>query len=98
MNQKAKQAIIAGLNLMIGATGLAALSASAHADTTHNKQDVKPSRASDVLQSDTREFESSFLKVSATCKSSHSAFDAVAVAIQEIPADVRAIHAEVERA
>jgi hypothetical protein len=98
MNQKAKQAIIAGLNLMIGATGVVVLSANAHADAALSKQDIQPSRAGDMLQSDTREFESSFLKVSATCKSSHSAFDAVAVAIQNIPADVRAIHAEIERA
>lgn len=98
MNQKAKLAVLTGLNIVIGATGIAAHAASAHADSTMQNQDSNSSRASDVLQSDTREFEASFLKVSAGCKVDHAAFDAVEVAVREIPAEVRAIHAEVEEA
>lgn len=92
MNQKAKMAVLTGLNLVIGVTGVASFETGAYAEANLNRQ------SSDVLQSDTREFEASFLNVPAKCKVSHAAFDAVEVAIRQVPADIRAIHAEVERA
>lgn len=94
MTQQAKIAMLTGLNIVFG--GVAASSVTAYVDATLNQQE--PTRAMDVLQSNAREFEASFLKVSASCKVSHAAFDEIAVAIQEIPAEVRAIHAEVENA
>ncbi len=44
------------------------------------------------------ELEASFIKVSAKCKTSHAAFEAVRVAIKDISADVRSIHAQIETA
>lgn len=60
--------------------------------------DASLAQIKSVLQSDSRDFEASFLKVPATCKSSHAAFDEVAVAIREISPSVRVIHAQVEEA
>ena len=46
----------------------------------------------------TSDFEASFINVSANCKASHSAFEAVQVAIEDIAPAVRSIHAEIETA
>ena len=51
-----------------------------------------------AVVSDSREFEASFLKVPQTCKSSHTSFVAVSVALENVPAEIRLIHAEVEDA
>lgn len=98
MNQKTKIPLFTGLNLVIGVTGIGASAAVSHADLILDKHVTKPSGANTVLQSDSREFEASFLKVSAGCKVDHAAFDAVEVAVREIPSEVRAIHAKVEEA
>jgi hypothetical protein len=46
----------------------------------------------------TSELEASFLKVSANCKASHAAFEAVRVGIENIAPEIRAIHAQIEAA
>lgn len=99
MNQKAKLSILTGLSLAVNT----ALSVGAHAGMTTDSAtpygtEPSSSRHNDVMQVNTNEFESSFLKVSASCKSSHSAFDAVSVGLENVPAAVRLIHAEIETA
>ncbi len=99
MNQKAKLSVLTGLNLAVNA----ALSVGAHAGVATDQATsygTEPSsfRHSDVMQVNTNEFETSFLKVSASCKSSHAAFDAVSVGLENVPVEVRLIHAEIETA
>lgn len=97
MTKNAKIAAMTGFNLAIGSAAIAS-NPGILAESSQPKIDPNNAPFAKVLQSDSREFEASFLNVSATCKGSHAAFDAVAVAIQEIPAEVRSIHADLERA
>ena len=99
MNQKTKIAVLAGINLGVNTVLALGVQAGSAMDQLKS-QGIEPSssRHSEVLQANTNEFEVSFLQVSASCKSSHSAFEPVSVAIENVPLEVRHIHAEIESA
>lgn len=99
MTHKGKIAVITSVNLATNAALSMAMAHSTQAigQSSYDNKSEHP-RSSSVMQVNTNEFEASFLKVSASCKVSHAAFDAVSVGVENISPEVLSIHAEIERA
>lgn len=95
---KTKTTALTGLNLALAATLSTGAAAAANNQATSPDAESNAARASAVLHADTREFEASFLRVSASCKVSHAAFEAVRVGLENVSSETVRIHAEIEQA
>lgn len=93
INQKIKFALFATVNLIMNSVVSAGTNA---APAVSSEAISEPAQGAQQIS--TSEFEASFLSVSASCKVSHAAFDAVSVGLEDISIEIRNIHAEVENA
>ena len=84
-------------SVSLAVQALLAMTAQADAGATYST-DSATTPHNDVLSVGTSELEASFIKVSATCKASHGAFEAVRVGLESVAPEVRAIHAQIEAA
>lgn len=93
-NRKILGGVLASV-VLIGSSGVSAAQSEGGIPASETFENASGKQAFKTLESASREFEVSFVKVSQTCKIDHASFEAVEVPFERMPAAIQQIHLEV---